>query len=174
MKKTILSIFLIILILTSIVFVLLKFVVVKRKYNDIVEKYCVEFNLNADFVYSIIKVESDFDLKAMSSSGARGLMQIMSSTASWLAEEFDESFDEKKLFDAETNIKYGCFYLRYLFDKFKDKRVVICAYNAGETVVKNWLDEGGKIIEEKISFEETKNYLKKVEFFEKLYKFVKI
>ena len=78
------------------------------------------------------------------------------------------------MFDAETNIKYGCFYLRYLFDKFKDKRVVVCAYNAGETVVKNWLDEGGKIIEEKISFKETKNYLKKVEFFEKLYKFVKI
>ena len=49
----------------------------------------------------------------------------------------------ENLYDPETNILYGCFYLDYLFDKFENAKVVICAYNAGESKVRDWIDENG-------------------------------
>ena len=74
------------------------------------------------------------------------------------------------MFNPETNIKYGCFYLKYLFDKFERQDVVICAYNAGEGVIRDWLDEQGNLVKEKISYEETRNYLKKVSEYYEYYK----
>jgi soluble lytic murein transglycosylase len=74
------------------------------------------------------------------------------------------------MFNEETNIKFGCFYLNYLFSKFKDKDVVICAYNAGEGVVRNWINEDGSLDRSKISFDETKKYLERVNVFYDSYK----
>ena len=97
-------------------------------------------------------------------------MQIIPLTAKWIASEFNEEYSEEKLYDAETNIKYGCFYLNYLYEKLNNMDAVICAYNAGETVVKNWLDNTGNVIAEKISYSETKNYYKKVKGYYSIYK----
>ena len=54
------------------------------EYSEYVEQYSSEYNIPEYIVYAIIKVESDFDPKAMSSSGALGLMQMMPSTFKWL------------------------------------------------------------------------------------------
>ena len=156
--------------MTVVLFVVFNFWEPKKDYSFYVEKYSNEFGLEDSFIYAVIKAESDFQVDAISKSGAMGLMQIIPSTAKWIAEEFDENYSKENLLTAETNIKYGCFYLRYLFDKFEDRDVVICAYNAGEGVVVNWLDENGKIDESKISYKETRTYLSRVRDFYKQYK----
>lgn len=170
MKKWIFILFGLICVLTIFLFVIFNFFVFKRDYKFYVEKYSAKYGLEEAFVYAVIKAESDFNEKAISPSGALGLMQIIPLTAKWIAGEFDENYSKEKLLTAETNIKYGCFYLNYLFSKFNDEDVVICAYNAGEGAVKEWLDENGKLIEEKITYAETKTYLSRVKNFYGVYK----
>lgn len=170
MKKWILILFALICFLTVILFVVFNFFVFKKDYKFYVEKYSLQFDLEKEFVYAIIKAESDFDEKAISKSGALGLMQIIPSTAKWIASEFNEEYSKDKLLTSETNIKYGCFYLKYLFSKFENIDVVICAYNAGEGVVQNWIDEFGNLIEDKIAFGETKTYYSRVKSFYHAYK----
>ena len=145
------------------------FLIVPKKYKNYVVAYSDEFDLDVALVYSIIKVESDFKKDAVSKSGALGLMQILPSTAKWIADELDDDFEKENLFHPKTNIRYGCFYLRYLFDKFKDMEIVVCAYNAGEGKVFDWI-ENNKLNRDKIDFEETKNYLNRVERFYYIYK----
>lgn len=169
MKKSILILFASVCTLTLILFVIFNFVLYPKKYKNYVLAYSNEFKLETALVYAVIKTESNFDANAKSYAGAIGLMQIIPSTAKWIASEFDENYEEEKLYAPETNIKYGCFYLNYLKQKFSDIDAVICAYNAGETVVKSWLDENGKLNENKIKFEETKNYLKKVKKYYRVY-----
>lgn len=153
----------------SIVFLMFKFFILNKNYENLIIKYSLVYNLDKNLVFAIVKTESNFDNSAVSIADARGLMQLMPSTASWVANELGENFNETDLFDPETNIKFGCFYLKYLFDKFKDESIVICAYNAGERIVRQWLDENGNLIEYKIDYNETKNYLKKVKIYKKIY-----
>ena len=141
-----------------------------RKYASFVVQYSAMYELDNSLVYSIIRVESNFNAEARSAAGALGLMQIMPNTAAGIAEALGEEFDTQNLLDAETNIKYGCFYLNYLFFKFKDLDTVICAYNAGEGNVKKWLNFDGKIDIDKIDFVETKNYLMRVKKYLSMYK----
>lgn len=170
MKKSVLILFSAICIFVLVVFVLFNFVMFPKKYNRFVSAYSAMFDIDRVLVFSVIKAESGFDRNAVSGSGAVGLMQIMPKTASWIAKELEEDFDEKKLFDAELNIRYGCFYLKHLTDKFKDVWVAVAAYNAGESVVKNWTDQQGRLIESKISYRETKNYVAKVKKYFAVYK----
>ena len=55
-------------------------------YQDLIEKYAEEYNIPASVIYATIKVESNFNAKAESSVGARGLMQMMPTTFEWLTE----------------------------------------------------------------------------------------
>lgn len=163
MKKLILILLSIVCILVVFLFVIFNFVLYPVKFDNYVNKYSKEYSLEPALVYAVIKTESSFNDKAKSSAGAMGLMQIMPSTAKFIAEDLGlENYNNDQLFEPETNIQFGCYYLRYLFDKFKDIEVVICAYNAGEGAVKSWLDDNGKLIKDKINFSETKNYYNKV------------
>ena len=167
MKRKSLILFVSLCFVSVVLFVVFNFFVSKNDYDDLIEKYSADYDLEKELVLAIVKAESDFDKNAVSKSDAMGLMQIIPNTAKWIAGEFDELYEKQKMFEPETNIKYGCFYLRYLFDKFERQDVVICAYNAGEGVVREWLDDQGNLLKEKISYEETRNYLKKVtEYYE--------
>ena len=169
MKKRLIIIFSIILVIVSVLFILFNVILYPKKYKNLVGFYSEKYDLDIALVYSIIRVESDFNEKAVSPSGAKGLMQIMPSTAKWIAKELGETYDENMLFDPNKNISFGCFYLQYLKQRFSDINAVICAYNAGETIVKNWLDENGNLIENKIAYTETKNYLKRVKGYYRVY-----
>ena len=146
------------------------FVLYPTKFKNIVVQNAKVYSLEPALVYAVIKAESNFDEKAKSNSNALGLMQLLPTTANWIAEELNVSFNESDLFDPEVNVRFGCFYLRYLYDKFGDTDVVVAAYNAGETKVKDWLGENGKLNVEKIDYPETRNYLKKVKGFYQIYK----
>ena len=169
MKKKIYSLFLVVCVIFFVAFLYFELFMFPIKYKDIVVGVSKKYDLEPALVYAVIKAESDFEKDASSSVGALGLMQILPSTAKWIAEEKDEAFKKENLFSAEVNIEYGCFYLRYLFDKFDDLDIVVCAYNAGETKVRDWI-ENGKLVENRIDYAETMGYLRKVRRFYKIYK----
>lgn len=133
------------------------------KYKDQIAKYSKEYNLSASLVASVINSESSFNKNAVSKAGAIGLMQIIPSTAEYICDLLNEEFFIENLYNPEKNIKYGCFYLRYLKNKFVDEKTTLCAYNAGETIVFNWLKDknissDGICLDGKIPFNVTKNY----------------
>ena len=97
-------------------------------------------------VDSVIQVESNYNPYAISPKGAQGLMQLMPATA--------RRFGVTNSFDAKQNIEGGVRYLKFLQDTFKDDRLAIAAYNAGEGAVTKY---GGVP-----PYTETKNYVVKV------------
>ena len=137
-----------------------------QKYSEFVTKYSGEYGVPEYVIYSTIKVESNFDSGAQSDAGALGLMQIMPSTFDWLVSLTQEGYETGMLYDPETNIKYGTYYLSYLYLKYADWETVYAAYNAGPANVDEWLadpectDDDGKL--KKIPFGETEKYVKKM------------
>lgn len=110
------------------------------KYQNYVERYSRENGLDKYFVYAVIKTESGFRSDAVSNVGARGLMQIMEDTFDWI--KFKQDDDDAvyyDMYDAQTNIKYGCYLLGYLMDEFGDIGTAAAAYHAGRGQVNEWL-----------------------------------
>ena len=141
-----------------------------NKYLTEVEKQSNKYGVDKHLVLAIIKSESNFDKDALSKRGAIGLMQIMPSTAEFISEKLKIK-DSYNLYDYKTSIKFGVYYLSYLKQKFKDEYKIICAYNAGEGRVENWL-KLGVLTNSKVPYKETKTYLKRVLRRKKLYKFI--
>jgi len=169
MKRKIYISFLVVCVIFFVTFVVFEFVLFPTKFKKQVTEISSEYGLEPALVYAIIKAESSFKPDAVSQAGAVGLMQLLPSTAKWIAEEVGDEFDYNQLFVVEKNIEYGCFYLDYLFDKFGDIDIVVCAYNAGETKVRDWILDG-VLFKEKIDYEETREYLRKVKRFYEIYK----
>ncbi len=115
-------------------------------WQDEIEKYAAQYNLQPAFVTAIIRNESSFRTNAESSVGARGLMQLMPDTAEWIARKLDDTaYTFDRMWDAETNIRYGCWYLGYLSRLFRgDPVLVSAAYHAGQTTVTQWLSDPDK------------------------------
>lgn len=140
-------------------------------YNEFVFQYSAEYSLEPELVFAVINSESGFMAKVESIKGAKGLMQIMPRTARSIAGKLKYvDFDENDLFDPRQNIEFGCYYLSYLFDKFKDEEQVLFAYNAGEGTLINFLEEKGEFSLENVEIKETKNYIKMVKKAKKYYK----
>ncbi len=114
------------------------------KYENIIDQYAREYGLDPARVAAVIYCESSFVADAVSSAGARGLMQIMPETGAWIAQKLDEAdaYTDERLFDPETNIRYGCWYLNYLNGRFDgDITKVTAAYHAGGGSVDKWLKD---------------------------------
>ncbi|MDD3334658.1 MAG: transglycosylase SLT domain-containing protein [Eubacteriales bacterium] len=112
------------------------------EYRDLIEREAAKNNLNPAFVAAIVFNESSFRTGAESNVGARGLMQVMEETAADIGNELqisNYSFD--MLYDAETNLLFGCYYLGQLSQRFRgDPVLVSAAYHAGANQVQNWLN----------------------------------
>lgn len=114
------------------------------QYEDLVDAAAREFGLEREHIYAVIRCESDFRQEAVSSAGAIGLMQIMPETGQWIAGKFHEQelFTPDMLFEPETNIRYGCWLLSYLSERYGgDMDTVSAAYHAGIGNVDKWLDD---------------------------------
>ncbi|MDR1631132.1 MAG: lytic transglycosylase domain-containing protein [Oscillospiraceae bacterium] len=148
-------------------------------YQRLVQKYAKEYNLDEALVFAVIKTESSFNPNAVSGADARGLMQITPDTFEWLQTKTGERHELQKLFDPETCIRYGTFFLSILINEFKNVDTALAAYNAGRTRVNTWLqddtltDDGVTL--KYIPFPETRYYVKKIntalEWYRKLYDF---
>lgn len=95
--------------------------------DEIVVDAANRHGVDPDLVHSVIKAESNYNPAAVSSAGARGLMQLMPATARQLGVH--------NAFNPKDNIEGGVKYLRYLQDKFQDPALALAAYNAGEGAV---------------------------------------
>lgn len=148
------------------------------KYSDFVERYSEEYELEETVVYAVIKAESGFDASDRSRTGARGLMQIMPETGEWAAELMGMSeYDSEMLYDPETNIHIGCWYLRYLLDMYEGNLpTALAAYNAGLGNVSKWLvnpeySKDGENLDS-VPYTETDGYVKKtLKYMEKYEKY---
>jgi len=101
-----------------------------------------EFSLDPAYVASVVLAESSFDAEAVSSAGAIGLMQIMPATGEWIAGKLDDVFDVQRLYEPSVNLRYGCWYLRFLLDRYDgDMRTASTAYHQGQGRVDEWLQD---------------------------------
>lgn len=138
----------------------------EREILPLVLSYSKTYELSPALVLAVIKTESGFRPNAVSEAGAVGLMQLMPETFLYLStEKLKETHRKDALFDPEVNLRFGCYYLSYLFERFDDLTTVIAAYNAGEGRVAAWLEDpllskNGKLIS--IPFDETAAYVKNV------------
>lgn len=138
------------------------------RYQQLVEKYAAENNVDKFLIYAIIKTESNFNSDAVSNMGARGLMQIMDETFQWIRFRLgdDESLSYDAMFDPEQNIRYGCYLVGYLLRYFENEDAAICAYHAGVGNVDSWLSNpdysaDGKGLDT-VPTSDTNHYLSKV------------
>ena len=135
-------------------------------YSEEIREISSQYDIDSALIASMVNAESSFKETALSSKGAVGLMQLMPSTAEWLAENMGLDYSEELLCTAEYNLQLGVYYVHYLMKVFQNDRVVLCAYNAGPTNVKNWLknkeySQDGKTLL-KIPYNETEVYVNKV------------
>ena len=148
-----------------------------RQYIEFVEKYSQSNNLSEEFVFAVIECESGFDKDAVSYLDARGLMQIMPETFTWLQEKRGETLSDESIFEPETAIDYGCYFYGMLMEQFQNEATAVAAYHAGANQVEKWLsdenysDDG--ITLKDIPYPSTKKYVEKVmrvkNIYEKLY-----
>lgn len=110
------------------------------KYQNYVERYAIDNNIDKYLVYAVIKTESSFEPTAVSEVGARGLMQIMQPTFDWVKYRLgDEESEWLDMYDPEINIKYGCWLIGWLCQEFDDVDTAMAAYHAGSGRVGEWL-----------------------------------
>lgn len=127
-------------------------------YQPLIEKYAKVNSLDPLFVATVIRQESGFRPHVKSAVGAVGLMQLMPETAKWASGRMGmKQFKVEQLEDPETNIKLGCWYLKYLFGQFREPALVLAAYNGGEGNLAYWQGlEGEKL---RHAYPETQSYV---------------
>ena len=138
----------------------------KTDYKQYVEKYSEEYDVDKYLIYALIKNESNFKNDATSNKKAKGLMQIIDSTANEVAQNIQIEHSEIDLYHEETNIKIGTKYLSQLLEKYDSYLLAIAAYNAGIGNVDSWIEKGtiksdGSNLEN-IPYPETNHYVRKV------------
>lgn len=149
-------------------------------YGETVYRYANEYKVDPLLVFTIIRVESSFNVTAQSKSGAKGLMQLTDQTGEWGAKKIGISnYKKEMLFNPEYNIRIGCWYLNNLINQFDGNLLLaLTAYNGGSGNVEKWLknkdysNTGTKL--DKIPFSETEKYVQKIkkdyEVYKSLYK----
>lgn len=142
-------------------------------YGKTVKKYSEKFDVPQNLVYAVIRVESNFDSDALSSSGAVGLMQIMPIAYKDYCLDTGEDYDVSLLSDPETNIRVGVYLLSRLYHTYGNWDTALAAYNAGWVNVNSWLKDerysrGDGILFD-IPYEQTKAYVEKVNHYFELY-----
>jgi soluble lytic murein transglycosylase len=138
------------------------------RHDDIIRQQANDKNLDPSLIAGVIYVESRFRDQT-SHAGAKGLMQIMPSTADYIARKSGGTqFVQGDLADPQINISYGSWYLRYLLEHYHGNTILaLAAYNAGEGKVDEWwreaADRGERFrVADHIPFPETRSYVEKV------------
>lgn len=136
-------------------------------HSSIIREQAADKNLSPALVAAVIYAETKFEART-SSAGAQGLMQLLPSTALFIAKKSGgTSFVPNDLSDPEVNIRYGTWYLRYLMGRYsRNEFLAVAAYNAGMGNVDKWLEkarlEGHPLRVSDIPFPETKAYVQRV------------
>ena len=133
-----------------------------------VENHAKQYNLDPLFILSLMRQESAFNEKIVSSANAIGLMQLLPATATDVAGSLDVEFENvDALKDPDVNIMLGVNYLNRLLISFGSNPIyALASYNAGDHKVREWIEIRGTLgpVEfiESIPYNETRNYVKKI------------
>ena len=142
-------------------------VVLPLKHEDVIRQQAADKDLDPALIAAVIYTESHFRHQT-SHAGAVGLMQILPTTADYIAQKSGGTeFEQGDLASPQINIAYGSWYLRYLLDKYGGNEVLaVAAYNGGEGKVDEWvsgaLASGDRFRVEAIPYAETREYVGKV------------
>jgi hypothetical protein len=118
------------------------------KYDHLINRAAEKYKVDPSLIKAVIKAESNFNHQAVSRVGARGLMQLMPATATYL--QVADSFHP------ENNIEGGVRYLRYLLNLYRENLpLALSAYNAGEGAVSRYNNQIPP-------YRETQAYVKRV------------
>jgi soluble lytic murein transglycosylase len=139
----------------------IKEITLPLRHDDIIRQQARQKDLDPALIAAVIYRESKFRDQT-SKAGAKGLMQILPGTAEFVARKSGGTkFEQSDLADPQINIAYGCWYLRYLLDRYRGNEVAaIAAYNAGHERVDRW--GGNRLTLDDIGFVETHQYTEDV------------
>lgn len=172
MKKLIKFIIKLFIIIFLVELVYLYFI--PKKYDDIIDRYSSEYNVDRSLVKAVIFKESRFKETAVSSKGAIGLMQLMPSTALWLMNKL--KIEDYKIESADNNIRLGTYYLSYLMNLMdSDEEHALLAYNAGPENAKRWVNSEGYSKEDMdnyVDFNETRKYVREIKLTKNIISFM--
>lgn len=129
-----------------------------------VEAEAQEFGVDALLLAALVRQESVFDVEALSPAGARGLAQLLPSTASLMARGLDVAFYPEWITVPDLNLHLGAAHLAELLRRFGRVDAAIAAYNAGPVPVRRWLDRAGAADPDRfielIPYPETRGYVR--------------
>jgi len=129
-----------------------------------VEAEAQEFGVDALLLAALVRQESVFDVEALSPAGARGLAQLLPSTASLMARGLDVTFYPEWITVPDLNLHLGAAHLAELLKRFGRVDAAIAAYNAGPSPVRRWLDRTGASDPDRfielIPYPETRGYVR--------------
>jgi soluble lytic murein transglycosylase len=135
------------------------------RHEDIIRQQAHDKGLDPSLIAGVIYVESRFRDQT-SHAGAKGLMQILPSTADYIARKSGgTAFEEGDLATPQINIAYGSWYLRYLLQHYHGNELLaLAAYTAGEGKVDGWYRDASARGEDfevatHIPFPETRSYV---------------
>jgi soluble lytic murein transglycosylase len=135
-------------------------------YQEVFRDYAATHGVDQAWVLGLVRQESRFNTGARSSAGAAGLMQVMPSTARYVAARMGmRNYRQKSMTEIETNVTLGTGYLRLVMEQLGHPVLASAAYNAGPSRARRWRDAKpleGAIYVESIPFPETRDYVKKV------------
>jgi len=138
------------------------------RHEDVIRQQAADKKVDPALIAGVIYTESRFRDQT-SHAGAKGLMQLLPSTAHDIARKSGgTAFIEGDLANPQVNISYGSFYLRYLLQRYGGNEVLaIAAYNAGEGRVDKWIFDArhkGEAFDRArhIPFPETRHYVQQV------------
>ncbi|MBP5971672.1 transglycosylase SLT domain-containing protein [Brasilonema sp. CT11] len=132
-----------------------------------IELWSQKRQLNPLLVTGLMRQESHFEPKVRSTAGAVGLMQVLPSTAQWIAPQIQVDSKKINLENPNDNIMFGTWYLDHTHKQYgNNSMLAIASYNAGPGNVSKWVqtlpkDDLDEFVES-IPFDETKNYVRQV------------
>ena len=146
------------------------------RHRGLIEDLARELEIGPETIFAVIRKESIFQTRIRSSAGAIGLMQLRPTTASHITDRYRIPYRGKKsLEDPRTNLQLGSRYLRDQLRAFGNLAYAAAAYNAGPNRVAQWLALYPDLpLDEwiaQIPFPETRNYVKRVLEYEKVYQY---
>jgi soluble lytic murein transglycosylase len=138
-----------------------------KPYSATVEAAAAEFKVDPLLIWAVMREESRYDPEALSYAGARGLMQVIPSTQTWIAEQLGEDISPGDAYTPEASIRMGAWLLHFLIDYYEgDLELAIAAYNGGAASVDSW--QADPLVSNRddllrwIEFGETREYLERV------------
>jgi soluble lytic murein transglycosylase len=140
-----------------------------RAYADLVASAARKYGVDPNLLFAVMRVESIYNRRIISTAGAIGLMQIMPATGRRIASELGvEDFEAADLLDPRVNLEFSAWYLASLIKRFDGRLpLAIASYNGGPHNVRLWIRQSNPDIPldaflERIPFSQTHRYVRRV------------